>query len=333
MKYVAFAEPGSPEVLYVAEGPAPVPGRGEVLIEVEAAGVSRADVLQRQGSYPPPSGASPILGLEVAGTVAAVGEGVDGISAGERVCALCNGGGYSEFVAVPFGQVLPIPEQWSFVDAASLPENAFTVYDNVVSRARLRDGEMLLVHGGTSGIGSMAIMIAKAIGARVIVTAGSAQKCEAALEMGAEAAFNYREADFVEAALTYTAQRGVDVVLDIVGGAYVNRDLRALALEGRISCIATGAGAIAEIDLRLLLYKRATVFGSSLRPRSDTEKAALAAELKRNLWPLLAARDPIRPVIDSVYSFTDASLAHRRLESSEHVGKIVLVPDPRADDA
>ena len=328
VKYVAFTSPGAPEVLHVAEGPKPAPARGEVLIAVEAAGVCRADVLQRAGQYPPPPGASPVLGLEVAGTIAAVGESVDGFAVGDRVCALCNGGGYAEFVAAPASQVLPLPPTWSFIEGAGLPENAFTVYDNVITRGRLRAGETLLVHGGTSGIGSLAIMVARAIGARAIATAGSKKKCDACLEFGADAAIDYRERDFVEAALEATNGRGVDVVLDIVGGEYIDRDLQALALDGRIACIATAGGTSAQIDLRRLLQKRATLLGSSLRPRTTEQKAAIAAVLRRELWPLLDARDPIAPILDSVFAFSDAAKAHARLESSEHIGKIVLVPGP-----
>lgn len=328
MKYIAFTNPGPPDVLHVADGPKPVPGRGEVLVEVEAAGVCRADTLQRAGLYPPPPAASPVLGLEVAGTIAAVGEAVDGLAFGDRVVALCNGGGYAEYAVAPAGQVLPLPPTWSFVDGATLPENAFTVYDNVVTRARLHDGETLLVHGGTSGIGSLAIMVARALGARALATAGSKKKVDACLEFGAEFAVDYRERDFVEAVLEHTGGRGVDVVLDIVGGDYVDRDLAVLALDGRIACIATSRGTEATIDLRRLLQKRATIAGSSLRPRTNEEKAAIAAALRRTLWPLLDARDPIVPVIDSVFTFSDAAKAHERLESSEHIGKIVLVPDP-----
>lgn len=324
MRYIAFAQAGDPDVLYVAEGPAPTPARAEVLIKVEAAGVSRADTLQRRGLYPPPAGASPILGLEVAGTVAALGEGTDGFAVGDRVCALCNGGGYAEYVAVPHGQVLPIPENWSFADAATLPENAFTVYDNLFTRGRLRDGETVLVHGGTSGIGTTAIMFALARGARVLATAGSQKKCMACIDLGAEAAINYHEADFVEEVQRYTHGNGVDVVLDIVGGSYIDRDLRALATEGRIVCIATAESAIAQIDLRYLLQRRASILGSSLRPRTSEEKAAIARELRAILWPLLPARDPIAPIVDSLYPLADASAAHARLESSEHIGKIIL---------
>jgi NADPH:quinone reductase len=267
-----------------------------------------------------------ILGLEVAGTIAAIGTGVSAWHPGDRVCALCNGGGYAECVAVPAGQVLPIPEGWSAIEAATLPENAFTVYDNVIERARLRAGETMLVHGGTSGIGSTAIMFGRAIGARVLATAGSDEKCAACLRFGAEAAINYRTVDFVQEVNRLTQGRGVDVVLDIVGGKYIARDLQALALDGRIACIATSGGRTAEIDLARLLSRRATILGSSLRPRTAAQKAAIARELAQHIWPLLPARDPIAPVVDSVYPFERAAEAHARLESSAHIGKIVLTP-------
>jgi putative PIG3 family NAD(P)H quinone oxidoreductase len=327
MRYVAMREHGAPDVLYVAEAPKPQPGPGEVLIEVEAAGVSRPDALQRAGAYPPPPGASPILGLEVCGVIDRVGSDVIGLHAGDPVVALCNGGGYSEFVSVPAGQVLPLPPQWSFVEGATLPENAFTVYDNLLVRARLREGEVALVHGGTSGIGTMALQMARAVGATVIVTAGSDEKCAAAITLGAAFAINYHTADFVERVREITHGRGVDVVLDIVGGEYIDRDLRALALEGRISCLATSGGAIASIDLRYLLQRRATILGSSLRPRNAEEKAEVARGLRARIWPLLPARDPISPVIDRLFTFSQAAQAHERLESHDHIGKVVLVPD------
>jgi NADPH2:quinone reductase len=330
MRYIAYDAPGAPEVLHVAEAAMPAPGPGDVLIEVEAAGVCRADALQRQGAYPPPPGASPHLGLEVSGTIAELGKDVAGLRTGDRVIALCNGGGYAEYAAVPAGQVLPLPDQWSFVEGATLPENAFTVYDNLLERARLRAGESVLIHGGTSGIGTTAIMFARAIhAASILVTAGGEAKCRAALDLGADAAIDYRSADFVEKVAEFTKGRGVDVVLDIVGGDYLERDLRALALDGRIACLATGGGTEARIDLRVLLQRRATILGSSLRPRTAGEKAAIARGLRHAIWPLLAARDPIAPIVDSVYGFEHAAQAHRRLEASEHVGKIVLVPEPQ----
>ncbi len=333
MKYVAFAQPGPSEVLFVAERPRVTPQSTEVVIEVEAAGVARADTLQRKGHYPAPPGASPYLGLEVAGTVVETGSAVRGVAAGDRVVALCNGGGYAEYVAVPEGHVLPLPRTWSFVEGATLPENAFTVFDNLVVRARMQRDDVVLVHGGTSGIGSTAIMFTRAFGARAIATAGTPEKCAATLDIGADAAIDYRAEDFVERVLALTDGRGVDIVLDIVGGEYVARDLRALAVEGRIACIATASGTHAELDLSRLLQRRATIFGSSLRPRSDEEKAQIAGGLRARIWPLLDKRDPIVPLVDSIYTFSDAAAAHARLESSLHIGKIVLVPDAPSRDA
>jgi NADPH:quinone reductase len=326
MKLVTFDAPGAPEVLRIAESEPPAIGADDVMIAVAAAGVSRADVMQRQGRYPPPPGASPILGLEVAGTVARVGDGVVRWRAGDRVCALTNGGGYAEFAVAPQGQVLPVPSGWSALEAATLPENAFTVYDSLILRARLRGGETALVHGGTSGIGSMGIMFARALGATAIATAGSDDKCDACLRIGAEHAINYRTHDFVAETLALTGGRGVDVVLDIVGGDYVARDLECLASDGRIACLSTSLGRIVELDLGRLFAKRAAILGSSLRPRSSAEKAAIADGLRERIWPLLPRRDPILPLVDSVYPFERAAEAHARLESSAHVGKIVLTP-------
>lgn len=330
MKYVAMTNAGDPDVLHVSQRQPTAPAPGEVTIEVEAAGVCRADALQRRGLYPPPPGASPELGLEVAGSIATIGVDVEGFTVGDPVVALCNGGGYAEYVNVPSGQVLPLPEGWSFVEGATLPENAFTVYDNLLVRTRLRSGETVLVHGGTSGIGSLAIQFARAIGARPLATAGSAEKCAAALSIGAQECIDYRREDFVERAQAFTEGRGVDVILDIVGGDYIERDLQALATDGRIACIATTLGADATISLRHLLAKRATILGSSLRPRTAAEKAAIATGLRTNIWPLLPARSPISPIVDSLFTFSQASQAHERLESSAHVGKIVLVPDAPA---
>jgi putative PIG3 family NAD(P)H quinone oxidoreductase len=255
-----------------------------------------------------------------------MGKDVVGFKCGDPVVALCNGGGYAQYVAVPAGQVLPLPERWSFIEGATLPENGFTVYDNLLVRARLRKGELLLVHGGTSGIGSTAIQFARAVGADVIATAGSDEKCAAVIALGAREAINYHTTDFVTRVLEVTNGRGVDVVLDIVGGDYINRDLRALALDGRIACLATMGGASASIDLRYLLQRRATILGSSLRPRSADEKAEIAMGLRADIWPLLPARDPIAPIVDSLFTFSRAAQAHERLESA-HIGKIVLVPD------
>lgn len=316
MRVVEISAPGGPEVLRIAERPKPNPAPGEVLIAVKAAGVTRADSMQRQGKYPPPPGASDIPGLEVAGVLEATGE---------RVCALLNGGGYAEYAVAPREQVLPIPENWNFVEAATLPENMFTVYDNVFTRARLRSGESFLVHGGSSGVGTTAIMLARAFGANFIAaTAGSDRKCEACRDLGVHVAINYKHADFVDEVKKVTNDRGVDVILDMVGGTHISRDLDALAPDGRITCIATPGGNTAELDLRKLMHRRAAVMGSSLRTRTLEQKGEIARALLENVWPLLPARDPIRPVVDSVFKLEDAAEAQRRLDTSGHIGKIVL---------
>lgn len=327
MRVVEISAYGEPEVLHLADRPKPRAGPGEVVIRVAAAGVTRADALQRAGRYPPPAGASDIPGLEVAGTIVALGPGVTDWAIGAEVCALCNGGGYAEWVAVPHGQVLPMPAHWTPVEAATLPENAFTVWDNLFTRARLAAGETVLVHGGTSGIGTTAIMFARAFGAHPIATAGSAAKCDACRDLGAELAIDYRSEDFVAAVKAHTGGRGVDVVLDIVGGSYVARDLEALALDGRIACIASPGDPHVTLDLRVMLARRATLLASSLRARTAAQKAAIARELRERVWPHLPQRDTVRPVVDSVFAFAQAPEAHRRLEASRHIGKIVLVPD------
>jgi NADPH:quinone reductase len=326
MRYVTLDAPGGPQMLRVAETEAPRPGADQVLVAVAAAGVSRADVMQRQGNYPPPPGASPILGLEVAGTIAARGDRVARWAIGDSVCALVNGGGYAEYVAVSHGQVLPLPRRWTMTEAASLPENAFTVYDNLFTRGRLRAGETVLVHGGTSGIGSTAIMFCKALGATAIATAGSPAKCAACVSLGAAYAIDYRSTDFVAEIARITEGRGVDVVLDIVGGDYIAKDLACLAPDGRVVCLAMPRGRIVELDLGPLFAKRAAIMASSLRPRSAEQKAAIRDALEKRIWPLLPERGPIVPVIDSVYPFERAGDAHARMEASAHIGKIVLVP-------
>lgn len=319
MRAVAITAPGEPEVLRVVDRPKPSARNGEVVIAVKAAGVCRADAMQRRGKYPPPPGASDIPGLEVAG--------IDE-QTGERVCALLTGGGYAEYVSVPREQVLPIPAGWSFVEAASLPENMFTVYDNVFTRARFREGESILVHGGSSGIGTTAIMLAKAFGASLIAaTAGSDEKCAACRELGADVAINYREEDFVQVLRDTTGGRGIDVVLDIVGGDYIARDLEALASGGRIASIATPRGRTAELNIGMLMQRQASVMGSALRGRGVQEKGEIARRLLDRVWPLLPARNPLRPVIDSTFPLEKAAAAHRRLEESAHVGKIVLITE------
>ncbi len=326
MKAVLYERTGGPEVLYVGDVALPEPKPGEVQIAVEAAGVSRADVLQRKGLYPPPPGASPILGLDVAGSILAVGKDVHDWRAGDRVCALVSGGGYAAVACAPSGQVLPIPEHWSAVEAVTLPENGFTVFDNMVTRARLQAGDWVLIHGGASGIGTTAIMFARALGARPIATAGSREKCSACREIGAQVAIDYRVQDFVAQTQLITQGHGADVVVDIVCGPYVARDVAALAMDGRIACIATQGGAKADLDVGDLMRKRGTIFGTFLRPRTQREKKAIADALRARIWPLLPARDPIAPLVDRVYRFDDATEAHRRMEASAHVGKIVLTP-------
>jgi NADPH:quinone reductase len=318
---------GPPDVLRPVERPKPVPAAGDVLIEIEAAGVSRADVLQRQGKYPPPAGASDIPGLDAAGRIVAVGAGAGEWQVGDRVCALLTGGGYAEFCVVPAVQVLPIPDGWTAVEAATLPENLFTVYDNLITRASLKEGETVLIHGGTSGIGSMAVMLARAIGAVPYATAGSDEKCQACEKIGAEQAINYKTEDFVGAMQRFTSKRGVDVIADIVGGAYLERNVETLALEGRLSLIATLGGATGTLPIGKLMSKRAAIVASTLRARTPAQKSEIADRLRRHIWPLLPDRKTIRPLIDSTFPLTEASAAHERMESGNHIGKIVLTRD------
>jgi len=315
---------GPPDVLQPVERPNPEPKPDEIVIHVQAAGVARADLLQREGKYPPPPGASDIPGLDVAGIVASAGRNVTGWKPGDRTCAILAGGGYAEFCAVPAVQALPMPEGWSAIEAATLPENLFTVYDNLVTRAGLQRGETLLIHGGTSGVGSMAIMLARAWGAVPIATAGTQEKCAACLSFGAAHATNYKQSDFVAEASRLTAGRGVDVVLDMVGGPYLDRNLDALALEGRIAIVATQGGRTGQLEIHKLMLKRGRVIGSTMRARTPAEKGRVAEHLLQDVWPLLPAKDPIRPIIDSTFPLRDARLAHERLESGEHIGKIVL---------
>jgi putative PIG3 family NAD(P)H quinone oxidoreductase len=323
MRYIEITEPGGPEVLQLTEGPSPQAGQGEILIKVAAAGVNRPDVAQRLGTYPVPPGASPIPGLEVCGEVVAVGEGASRFSSGEIVCALVNGGGYAEYVAVPQGQCLPVPEGLSTIEAAALPETFFTVWTNVFDRANLKSGETFLVHGGSSGIGTTAIQLAKARGATVYATAGSKEKCVACEKLGADLAVNYNEQDFVEVLKSATDGRGIDVILDMVGGDYVARNAELAALHGRIVIIATLRGKSSEISLIPILMKCLVVTGSVLRPRTDEEKAAIAASLLEHAWPLIEA-GTVKPVIHSVFPLEDVAKAHELMESSKHIGKIVL---------
>lgn len=323
MTYVAHGAGGPPSVLVTATGPLPAISEGEVLIEVAWAGVNRPDVAQRSGSYPPPPGASPIIGLEVSGTVVAAAASVGDVAVGDAVCALCNGGGYAQYVAVPAGQVLPIPRGLSLEEAAALPENYFTVWTNVIERGRLGAGETLLVHGGSSGIGLTAIQMAKAWGATVYTTVGSAEKARACLAAGADAAINYREEDFAAEVAKLTGKRGVDVILDMVGGDYVARNLRSLAVDGRLVQIAFLGGSKAEVDFTPLMVKRLTFTGSTLRPRSAADKAAMARELRAQIWPRVE-RGTMKPVIHARFDLADAAKAHTLMESSTHIGKIML---------
>jgi NADPH2:quinone reductase len=323
MKAIEIAQPGGPDVLKPGERPVPVPAQGEVLIKVAAAGVNRPDVEQRKGTYPPPPGASDIPGLEIAGTVAALGPGADGFKVGDAVCALVSGGGYAEYCTAPVPQCLPVPKGLGMAEAAALPETFFTVWQNVFDRARLKSGETILIQGGSSGIGTTAIQMAKAMGARVLATAGSDAKCAACAKLGADGAINYNTQDFVEATLAATNKKGADVILDMVGGKYFERNIAALAIEGRLSLIALLGGRDAKIDLSLVLRKRLTVVGSVLRARPVSEKGAVAESLRREIWPLITA-GKIKPVIDSTFPLADAAKAHARMETSAHVGKIVL---------
>jgi putative PIG3 family NAD(P)H quinone oxidoreductase len=314
---------GGPEALVPASRPVPTPGPGEVLVKVAAAGVNRPDVLQRQGGYSPPPGASDIPGLEIAGTVVASGPGVGELKPGDRVTALLAGGGYAEYAAAPVPQCLPVPKGFGMVEAAALPETFFTVWTNVFERGRLQPGESFLVHGGSSGIGTTAIQLAKAWGARVFATAGDAAKCRACEELGAEKCVNYKSEDFVEALSKRTDGRGIDVILDMVGGDYTAKNLQLMATDGRCVQIAFLRGPKVELNLAPLMMKRLTLTGSTLRPRSVAEKGAIAAALRAKVWPLLDA-GKVKPVIFKTFPLKDAAAAHRLMESSAHTGKIVL---------
>ncbi|AXI72647.1 NAD(P)H-quinone oxidoreductase [Streptomyces bacillaris] len=324
MHAITIPEPGGPEALVWAEVPDPVPGDGEVLVEVVAGAVNRADVLQRQGFYDPPPGASPYPGLECAGRIAALGPGVTGWAVGDAVCALLSGGGYAEKVAVPVGQLLPVPDGVELTVAAALPEVTATVWSNVFMVAHLRPGETVLIHGGSSGIGTMAIQLAKAVGARVAVTAGSPEKLARCAELGADILINYREQDFVEEVRENTAGAGADVILDIVGAKYLDRNVQALAVNGRLAIIGLQGGVKGELNLGALLAKRAAVTATSLRGRPIAEKAAIVAAVREHVWPLIAD-GVVRPVVDRTVPMADAAEAHRVLESSTHVGKVLLI--------
>jgi len=323
MKAIEIREPGGPEVLQLAQRPDPSPGAGELLIGVKAAGVNRPDCMQRRGGYPPPPGASDIPGLEVAGEVVALGSGASAFSVGDQVCALVPGGGYAELCTVHESNALPLPGGFNFREAAAIPETYFTVWHNVFQRGGLKKGETLLVHGGSSGIGTTAIQLAKAFGATVITTAGSQDKCQACLDLGADLAINYREADFVEAVKEHTGGNGADVILDMVGGDYVGRNYQAAAVEGRVVQIALMAGPVAEANFAQLMLKRLVHTGSTLRPRTIEFKAGIAAEVKREVWPLFAGRS-VAPIMDTIFPLDRAAAAHARMEEGEHIGKIVL---------
>lgn len=323
MRVVEITEPGGPDVLVATTRPLPVPGPGEVLIRVQAAGVNRPDVFQRQGGYPPPPGASDLPGLEVAGTIAALGPDVSGWRVGDAVCALLAGGGYAEYATAPAPQCLPLPEGLDMVQAASLPETVFTVWTNVFERGGLLPGESLLVHGGTSGIGSIAIQLAKALGSTVYATAGGPEKAKACEALGADRGIDYRNEDFVAVIKEVTGKRGVNVVLDMVGGDYLPRNIDCLAPDGRHVTIAFLRGPKAEINLTPIMLKRLTLTGSTLRARSVAQKGALAQAIQQHVWPLIAA-GRVRPVIHATFPLEQAASAHRLMESSGHIGKIVL---------
>jgi len=324
MTYVHADGAGGPEVLSLATGPVPAPKPDEVLIRVHAAGVNRPDVAQRQGSYPPPPGASPILGLEVAGEVVAIGDQVTTLAVGDRVCALTNGGGYAEYCTAPASQCLSWPAGYDAIQAGAMPETAFTVWANLFQIGRLTKGQTALVHGGTSGIGVTAIQFAKEFGARIFATAGSDDKCAACLRLGADAATNYRTQDFAAEVKTLTEGRGVNVILDMVGAPYMTRNVRSLGLDGRLVMIAFLQGSkVQDFDFVPVMARRLTITGSTMRPRTTAQKGAIAAELRSHVWPALDA-GRCRPVIHATFPLAQAAEAHRLMESSHHIGKIMM---------
>jgi len=324
MTVIEVPEAGGPEAMQVGSRPVPVPAAGEVLIKVAAAGVNRPDIVQRAGHYPPPPGATDLLGLEVSGTVAALGDGVTEWAVGDAVCALTPGGGYAEYCVTPAAHCLPVPAGYDMVKAAALPETCFTVWHNVFQRGHLKSGETFLVHGGSSGIGTTAIQLAKQFGATVITTAGSDEKCKACEELGADLAINYRDKDWVAAVKEFAGKKGVDLILDMVGGDYIQKNLSVLAWDGRIVNIAFLKGAKVELNLGLFMIKRQTLTASTLRAQSDESKAKIARELKENVWPLIE-KGTIKPVIFQTFALTDVVEAHRLMESSAHIGKIMLL--------
>lgn len=323
MRYVDHGSGGPAEILRINDGPVPQPNAGEVLIEVRYAGINRPDVLQRSGAYPPPPGASPLLGLEVSGTIIAKAPDVTRWNIGDTVCALTPGGGYAEYCTAPALNCLPVPAGLDMLEAAALPENYFTVWTNVFERGALRAGETFMVHGGSSGIGLTAIQLAKEFGATVITTVGNATKAEFCSKIGADLVINYKDSDFVEEVKRFTGKRGVDVILDMVGGEYINKNIRSLAPSGRLVQIAFLQGSNAQIDAMPIMLKRLTFTGSTLRPRTVEEKAAIARALQEKVWPALAA-GRCKPVIHEVFRLEDAGAAHKLMESSTHIGKIML---------
>ena len=324
MTYVDLPSPGGPEKMVLARGRLPDVKPGDILIRVEAAGVNRPDVLQRLGNYPPPPGASPVLGLEVAGEVVAMGEGAEGFIIGDKVCGLANGGGYAEFCALPATQAMPWPKGYDAARAAALPETFFTVWANVFQMADLVEGEKILIHGGSSGIGTTAIQLARAFGAEVFVTAGSKDKCDACVSLGAKRAINYREEDFKSVILEETGGNGVDVILDMVGAPYFDRNIASLAKDGRLSIIAFLGGATVEkANIAAVLAKRLHIMGSAMRPRTAVEKEAIRDDLEDNVWPLLEDGD-VAPVMHAIVPFSEVAEAHRLMEAGDHIGKIVM---------
>ncbi|MCP4298813.1 MAG: NAD(P)H-quinone oxidoreductase [Proteobacteria bacterium] len=323
MQYIKLEKTGSAKNLSVEEGKSPLPGENEVLVKVVAAGINRPDIMQRQGLYPPPKGASPVLGLEVSGEVLETGNNVSRWKVGDRVCALTNGGGYSEQITLPEGQCLSIPKGLSMVEAAAIPETFFTVWTNVFDRVGLQAGESFLVHGGSSGIGTAAIQMAKAMGSRVFTTTGSEAKCQVCVELGAELAINYQNEDFLERLLAVTEGKGIDVILDMIGGKYVQKNISLAATEGRIVNINYMQGASVEVNLMPIMIKRLTLTGSTLRPQSAQAKKGIAEKLEQYIWPLIE-QGKIKPLIARVFPFAEVIHAHELMESNQHIGKIVL---------
>lgn len=323
MNYVDLPEFGGPEVLVPERGPVPRPGPGEVLVKVQAAGVNRPDVMQRQGGYNPPPGASPIPGLEIAGTIVEVAPEVAGWKAGDEVCALVSGGGYAEYCVASAPLCLPVPKGLTMVEAAGLPETYYTVWTNVFQRGRLKAGETFLVHGGSSGIGTTAIQLAREFGARIFTTVGNAEKAKVCTDLGAERAINHRDEDFVAVVAELTGGKGVDLILDMVGGSYIERNIATLAVEGRLVQIAFQQPSKIEIDFLPMMLKRLTITGSTLRPRTVEQKAEIAAELREKVWPLIEA-GKVKPLIHKTFPLAEAAAAHALMEASTHIGKIIL---------